>query len=197
MNTKNLSQSHSAIQKFAIGLSIVLVVSNFAWAIYTVQLASTPPEWSYVATDLGVLKARLSPESIREEPEMVSHVRSFCSKMYSHNEENYTSQINAALELISSNPGQRIIMDFEQAALYNSYIELSGKTKFIEDTIVVDSEAKKGVIYGRVQTTAFVPEKRTIESPLAARFELSLWNRHEKNPHGLLISTWEKIPYNP
>ncbi len=197
MKIKDFSQSYSALSKFALGLMILLLLSNMIWAFYAVNLAKRPPQWSFIATELGTLKARLSPEADREIPEMISHVRTFCHKMYSHHEKNYTKQLNAALELIAAGPGQRIVLDFERAGLYPSYIELNGRTEFVEDTIRVDPVSKKGVIYGRVVTTAWVPDERKVESPLAAEFELSIWHRSDKNPHGLLINSWEKIPYNP
>jgi hypothetical protein len=125
-----------------------------------------------------------------------NHIRTFLSTMFAHNAANYKERVESGLHLINKAGGARIVNDFTKGQVYENYVRLGTYTTLIVDSVLIDMNTKpiSGKAYARQSIYLGEDSK---EYPIGIRFELVDIYRSDENPYGLLIQSFDFIPYHP
>jgi hypothetical protein len=195
-SVKDYHFTFNTLKKVTLITLVGAFLLNGVLVYYILSLEDKVAKRVYVVTDSGTFPAMLGETRTVSVHEARNHIRTFLSTMFAHNAANYKERVEAGLHLINKVGGGRIVNDFNKGQVYENYVRLGTYTTLAVDSVLIDMNTSpiSGKAYAR--QTIYLGEDSK-EYPIGIRFELIDIYRSDENPYGLLIQSFDFIPYHP
>lgn len=194
---KNLDQSYATMRNIAlaaIGLALVVIVTAGGLVMHAYGSVG---QRVYVVGSQGTQAAMAAAPEEHTDFERRNLVRSFAQYMFAHDQYTFKDNLNAALPLIDEMGGRRIYEGFKKGDVLGNYVKFGARTTITIDSIVIDSRTRpsSGRLY--LRQIAFVGDRQSQSVPMGCSFRFAETHRSNKNPFGLLLSSFDYFLYNP
>lgn len=149
----------------------------------------------YVATDAGTFLAKRNDYGLRYDYEIKNHVRLFFQDILEGDQNTYLKNVESGLHLIDNANGKKMYDLLQTGGFYELYKKENAHTKVIVDSIKIkmDKRPYSAKIWLK-QTVYWAGYSKDI--PYCAILDIVEDNRSEKNPFGLLITSFAFVEYN-
>jgi uncharacterized membrane protein len=121
--------------------------------------------------------------------EAKAHVAKFYKLLYQMDEASYKENMEEA-SFLAANCFKNIVSEHNNQQLHRKLVVENLYTKCQIDSIFADLNQKKGSIYG---TQELVYPAGSITRNMFCKFDLLMYSRSEKNPHGFKIENWQEF----
>ncbi|TLM88792.1 conjugal transfer protein TraK [Hymenobacter jeollabukensis] len=178
----------------AIGLALVVCLAAGGLVMYAYGSVG---QRVYVVGSQGTQAALAANPEEHTDFELRNLVRTFAQYMFQHDQYTFKDNLNMALPLIDEMGGRRIYDGFKKGDVLGNYTKFGARTSITIDSIVIDSHSrpKSGRLYLRQR--AFVGDRQSQPTPMGCSFRFAETNRSNKNPFGVILTSFDYFLYNP
>ena len=162
----------------------------FYWYKYS-DMVSSQTEKVFVVTDKGTYAAYAKQEGDVSNFEAKFMSELFINTMFAHDADTYDKHMETALNLCDEETGTYLASSFETGKVKENYVRWGSRTEVTIDSIRILSNGvpMRAVAYFKQNHLVGAEQKAYLS--MACKFSLIKTQRHEKNPFGLKVSSFD------